>query len=221
MRVRTRPPVEYPRKAPQEAAAPSAPAPPGEQPPLTPKPASAPRQPARQPTEQPPTQKPAKPKPSAAEVEAAEPSIQELLQQAEALASGADKGSVLVADSNASALAATRKMLEDHSYEVFTASDGNEAIAGIRQHNPSLAVLDLKLDKVGGFQVIKQITDQFNPLNKDVWQTPFVMTCNKVTGRDRQYAISLGVKYYLQKPLKPNILCASVEKMLGRYPSAR
>lgn len=132
-----------------------------------------------------------------------------------------EKGSLVVADSDPEALESASKILRDHGYVVFQAGNGQEALELVRKQRPSLAVLDLRLAKVSGFQVIRLLTDQFNPVNKDVWQTPFVMTCNKVTGRDRQYAISLGVKYYFAKPLNPATLCSSVEKLLGSYPSLR
>lgn len=218
--ARRRPPAWQPPREPRESVAPQPSArPPAGQPAAPEKRATAPpsqRPPAAQP---PPSPQKAKPKPTAEEVAAAEIPFQELLRQAQALGAEAEKGSVVVADSDPSALNAIRKMLEDHGYEVFAASDGTEALAMIREKAPSLAVLDLKLDRMSGFQVISVVTDQFDPPNKHVWQTPFIMTCNKATGRDRQYAISLGVKYYFEKPLKPNVLCASIEKALGRYRS--
>lgn len=132
----------------------------------------------------------------------------------------AGKGVIVVADSTDSDLAMETKCLQNHGYTVYSATDGEEAVKLIREKKPALALLDLKLDRVSGFQVIKQVTDQFNPLNKDVWQIPFIMTCGKLTGRDRQYAISLGVKYYYSKPVTPAKLFQSVEKELGRFPSA-
>ncbi len=129
------------------------------------------------------------------------------------------QGVIVVADSVQEDLAAAKKFLENHGYTVYAGSDGAEAIKLIRDKKPVLAIVDLKLDKISGFQVIAQVTDQFDALNKDIWQIPFIMTCGKVTGRDRQYAISLGVKYYYAKPVNLAKLCETVEKTLGRFPS--
>lgn len=128
---------------------------------------------------------------------------------------GESKGRVVVADSMPADLEALRRMLADKGYEVYAAKDGEEAVALIREHRPSLAILDLKTDKLSGFQVVQTITEQYNPMNKDVWQIPFFMTCSKVTGRDRQYAISLGVKQYFVKPLTPAMVCPKIEKQMG------
>jgi len=135
------------------------------------------------------------------------------------VADGDVKGRVVVADSTPKDLESSRKMLLDRGFEVYAAEDGEKAVDLIRRHAPALALIDLKTDKMGGFQVIKAITDQFNPLNKEVWETPFFMSCPKITGRDKQYAISLGVKYYFAKPLQPGTVCAKIEKLVVRLPS--
>ena len=45
------------------------------------------------------------------------------------------------------------------------------------------------------------------------------MTCPKTTGREKQYAISLGVKYYMEKPVPLTKLFDRIEQLLGRFPS--
>jgi CheY-like chemotaxis protein len=131
----------------------------------------------------------------------------------------ASKGRILVAESNAADREAASRLLADHGYEVIPAEDGEKAVELIRSLKPDLAVVDLKTGKLSGFQVIRAITDQFNPLNREVWRTPFIMTAPEVSGRDRQYAVSLGVEHYYSKPLTPAKICARIEKMLGRLPS--
>jgi len=129
------------------------------------------------------------------------------------------RATVVLADSTDRDREVAKRIFEDHGYRVYAATDGEQAIALIRQHKPDVAVVDLKTQKLSGFQVIRTITDQFNAENRDVWQTPFIMTCTKVTGRDRQYAISLGVDHYYAKPLAPATICARIEKILGHVPS--
>ncbi|HRU05834.1 MAG TPA: response regulator [Candidatus Brocadiia bacterium] len=140
--------------------------------------------------------------------------VRSALQESQARG-GNSKGRIVVADSVPGDLETLRRMLEDKGYEVFAAKDGEEAVAMIREHKPALAIVDLKTDKLSGFQVVQTITEQYNPLNKDVWQIPFFMTCPKVTGRDRQYAISLGVRQYFVKPLTPAMVCPKIEKHMG------
>ena len=140
--------------------------------------------------------------------------VRSALQESQAQA-GDSKGRIVVADSVPADLETLKQMLEDKGFEVYAARDGEEAVALIREHKPALAILDLKTDKLSGFQVVQTITEQYNPLNRDVWQIPFFMTCSKVTGRDRQYAISLGVRQYFVKPLTPAMVCPKIEKHMG------
>lgn len=126
---------------------------------------------------------------------------------------------IVVADSIPGDLEKLRRALSDHGFDVRAAADGEEAIEAIREHKPHLAIVDLKTAKVGGFQVVRALTDQFNPLNADVWSTPFIMTCSKTTGRDKQYAVSIGVKHYIEKPVQITKLFDRIENILGRFPS--
>ena len=159
-----------------------------------------------------------------------EPSVDDILDRASQRSRKADedededddgdyKGRIVVAESNESHRESARKMFVDRGYKVFVAHDGELALEKIRKYKPDVAIVDLKTEKLSGFQVVKTITDQFNPLNKEVWQTPILMTTAKITGRDKQYAISLGVTHYYVKPLVPAKICARIEKILGRLPS--
>ena len=123
---------------------------------------------------------------------------------------------IVVADSDPGAVETLRGALSEHGYDVRVAADGEAAVRIIREHRPDLAIVDLKTDKLGGFQVIRTVSDRLNPLNRDVWDTLFFMTCPKATGRDKQYAISLGVRYYMVKPIALTQLVGRIETLLGR-----
>jgi len=126
------------------------------------------------------------------------------------------KGRVVVADSNPSDLKVTTRILRDHGYEVLEAEDGARAVEMIRKELPDAAVLDVRLDLLGGFKVIEQIRNPADVRNKQVWDMPVLMTTVKLRGRDKQYAMSLGVKGFFSKPVTPATLCSRLEKELSR-----
>ena len=126
---------------------------------------------------------------------------------------------VVIADSVAADLARLSEMLRDHGYEVLETNDGEKAVALIREANPDAAVLDVQLDNLGGFQVVRQIHDPAHVQNKYVWTVPVLMTAAKVRGRDKQYAMSLGVDGYFPKPLTPAQLCHRLEREITKYRS--
>lgn len=123
---------------------------------------------------------------------------------------------VVVADSVAEARAATSTILRDHGYVVIEVADGAQAIELIRKERPSAVVLDVRLDNLSGFQVLQQLRNPANPRNKDIWNLPVVMTTRDIRGRDKQYALSLGVKGFYAKPVQPAILCERLEKDITR-----
>ena len=124
---------------------------------------------------------------------------------------------MVVAESDEKDLNKLSAILHNHGYEVFKASDGEQAIALIRETNPDAVVLAINLDNLSGFQVVQQIHDPGNVHNKDIWTVPVLMTAAKVRGRDKQYSISLGVRGYFPKPVQPAQLCSRLEKEVAKY----
>jgi len=127
------------------------------------------------------------------------------------------KAKVVVADSVEDDLRTVAGMLRDHGYYVVEARTGTEALEVIRSRRPDAAFLDVQLDGLGGFQVAKQLRDAANPLNKDVWQMPLLMTIQKIRGRDKQYAMSIGVQGFFGKPVNPAQTCSRLEKEITKY----
>ena len=70
-----------------------------------------------------------------------------------------------------------------------------------RARKPAAMILDVRLDNIGGFQLVQQMRNTINQANKDLWEVPVMMTTSRMRGRDKQYAISIGVNYYEEKPL--------------------
>ena len=126
---------------------------------------------------------------------------------------------VVIADSVAADLAMLAEMLNYRGYEVLETNDGEKAVELVRKADPDAVVLDVHLENLGGFQVVRQIHDPANVQNKNVWTVPVLMTAAKVRGRDKQYAMSLGVDGYFPKPLTPAQLCHQLEREITKYRS--
>ena len=124
---------------------------------------------------------------------------------------------IVVADSFAADRENTAKVLRDHGYEVIQAGDGAAALDMIRHFHPLVAVINLHLNELSGFQVIQQLRNLANPMNKDVFDTPVVMTTEKSHGRDKQYAIHLGIDGFFEKPVDRERISARVEKAIRNY----
>ena len=127
------------------------------------------------------------------------------------------KARIVVADGFPPDLTVTARMLREHGYFVYDTGDGVRAVELIRGERPDTAVLDIRLDGIGGFQVLQQLRNPQNPLNKDVFTLPVIMTTSKLRGRDKQYAMSLGVANLLEKPVTPGVFCERIDKVISRH----
>ena len=117
---------------------------------------------------------------------------------------------ILVVDDESSVLEVVGLYLKREGYHVRSARDGQEALKSIREHRPSLIVLDLMLPKVDGTEIMRRIReDQENPI-------PVIMLTARGQEIDRIYGLELGADDYVTKPFSPRELTARVRAVMRR-----
>ncbi|MFQ5744516.1 MAG: response regulator [Acidobacteriota bacterium] len=67
---------------------------------------------------------------------------------------------ILVADDESSVREILRRFLEERGFQVETAADGEEALAIIRQGQTDLLLLDLKMPKLDGLELLQRIEEE-------------------------------------------------------------
>ncbi|MEY2690135.1 MAG: hypothetical protein RL375_4335 [Pseudomonadota bacterium] len=72
------------------------------------------------------------------------------------------RGRLLVVDDDRLVLATLVQGLEDAGYEVIDADNGDDAILLARQHRPDLALLDIRMDGMSGFDVAAYLRDHLH-----------------------------------------------------------
>jgi len=101
---------------------------------------------------------------------------------------------------------------------VVSARDGVEALANIKAEKPDLMILDLLMQKIDGFAVCKELQDPRWSKYKNI--PILILTSVREDASRRRYELEtgqeLGADDYLEKPISPEILLVSVEKLLGR-----
>lgn len=115
---------------------------------------------------------------------------------------------VLVVDDEEWVVDAVRKYLEQASFEVIVAYDGETALAKFDQDAPDLIILDWMLPKMDGRSVAERIRQQSN--------VPIIMLTARTDEDDRLDGFETGVDDYVVKPFSARELEARVRAVLRR-----
>lgn len=102
-----------------------------------------------------------------------------------------------------------RDYITASGYTAVTASDGEEALIRFESEKPSLAILDIILPKIDGFEICRRIRNESN--------IPIIMLSSKKEDTDKILALGLGADDYIEKPFSPRVLVARVQSQLRRY----
>ncbi|HTI14761.1 MAG TPA: response regulator transcription factor [Dictyobacter sp.] len=113
---------------------------------------------------------------------------------------------ILVVDDEIEITRALQRSLTAYGYDVFTASNGEEALESVAQHRPDLILLDLGLPVLSGLEVCKRVREQSS--------TPIIVLSVKDTERDKVQALDLGADDYVSKPFGINEVLARVRVAL-------
>src|SRR4051812_43771403 len=101
------------------------------------------------------------------------------------------------------------------SYQVITASDGEEALATAVRERPDLIVLDVMMPKISGFDVLDILRS--TPETKD---TKVIMMTALSQDTDRARGESLGAnKYLIKSQVTLEDVVNSVKEQLGTGPA--
>ncbi len=116
---------------------------------------------------------------------------------------------VLVVEDDRAVRESLRRSLEFNGYQVSTASDGAEALAGISGINPDAVVMDVMMPRLDGIETTRALRSVGN-------QVPIlVLTARDAIG-DRVEGLDAGADDYLTKPFALEELLARLRALLRR-----
>jgi DNA-binding response OmpR family regulator len=127
-----------------------------------------------------------------------------------------DPRTVLVADDDEDILQLVSFRLERAGYTVVTAADGPQALAAAREHQPDLAVLDVMMPGLNGYEVTRQL--RADPATQAI---PVILLTARVQEADVSRGFEAGADDYLRKPFSPQELRSRVQAILARRSSVR
>jgi CheY-like chemotaxis protein len=114
--------------------------------------------------------------------------------------------SILVVEDEEKMRDLLRRMLERASFTVMTAPHGREALKLFRERPVDLAITDLMMPEMDGFELIRELTSQ--------WPSIRIIA---ISGADLRLdmARQLGAKAVLKKPVTGAALVTAVEQVLA------
>ena len=116
-------------------------------------------------------------------------------------------GRILVVEDDPAVQKALRRLFETEGYSVETQSDGRSALDSFQTLTPAAIVLDLRLPKVSGRDVCKEIKAQAPTV-------PIVVLSAASDVSDKVLLLELGADDYVTKPFSPRELLARVRAAL-------
>jgi PAS domain S-box-containing protein len=118
-------------------------------------------------------------------------------------------GRVLIVDDNADAAQALELLLSNAGYDVRTAADADQAFAIVASFAPHLAILDIGLPKMNGYELAQRLrADDRLPGLRLVALTGYGRE------RDRERALAAAFDEHLVKPVAPDRLLTVVGELV-------
>lgn len=115
---------------------------------------------------------------------------------------------ILVVDDEQKIVNVVKSYLEHSGYEVYTALNGNQAMAVFEKTEPALIILDLMLPDISGEEICKNIRKKSG--------VPIIMLTARADEEDILKGLEIGADDYILKPFSPRQLVARVAAVLRR-----
>lgn len=118
---------------------------------------------------------------------------------------------ILVADDDPIVQQFVSSILVENRYEVFTASDGREALDLARELRPDLVVLDLIMPYRDGYEVLRLMQEK-----PETSKIPVIILSAKSREEDIIRGLEAGAEDFMIKPFNALELVARARKILAR-----
>lgn len=115
---------------------------------------------------------------------------------------------IFIAEDEEEIIALLRLYLEKENYQVEFATDGTTALQMLREHGYDLAILDIMMPGMSGFEVTREIRKTKN--------IPIIILSAKQADEAKILGLDLGADDYVTKPFNPLEVLSRVNANLRR-----
>lgn len=116
---------------------------------------------------------------------------------------------IALVDDERNILASVQMALEAEGYLVQTYTDGETALRGLLSRPVSLAVLDIKMPRMDGLELLRRLRVRSN--------IPVIFLTSKDEEMDQLMGLRLGADDYITKPFSLRLLVERIRTLLRRH----
>ncbi len=116
---------------------------------------------------------------------------------------------ILVVDDDKNTRKLLKAVLENESYKVFTAENGEAALEVMDKQHIDLVVLDIMMPKMDGYEFTRTLRECSNNL-------PILMVSAKQLPSDKKHGFLVGTDDYMTKPIDEEEMLWRIKALLRR-----
>jgi two-component system response regulator ChvI len=115
---------------------------------------------------------------------------------------------IALVDDDRNILASVSIALESEGYRVQTYTDGASAFDGLRSNPPDLAILDIKMPRMDGMELLRRLRQKS--------ELPVIFLTSKDDEIDELFGLKMGADDFIRKPFSQRLLIERVRAVLRR-----
>lgn len=119
------------------------------------------------------------------------------------------KYKILIAEDDNDIVEILRLYLENEGFELIISNDGEDALREFENNDIDVALMDIMMPKMNGYELIKKIRENSN--------VPIIVMSAKNMDSDKILGLTLGADDYLTKPFNPLEVVARIKSQLRRF----
>jgi DNA-binding NtrC family response regulator len=116
---------------------------------------------------------------------------------------------ILIVEDEENARKGYEALLRKWNFEILGVGTGEEALAKFPEFDPDILIADVELPGMNGLDLLRHLGDE-------VHRIPVIIITGRGSDERVVHAIEAGAYWYIEKPLKPPVLRALLDRALGR-----
>ncbi|MGB9153871.1 MAG: response regulator transcription factor [Alphaproteobacteria bacterium] len=118
---------------------------------------------------------------------------------------------IVLVDDDRNILTSVQMALEAEGFAVRTYPDGDEALRGLMQTPADLAVLDIKMPRLNGMELLQRLRQ-----SDTMSHMPIIFLTSKDEEMDEIMGLRMGADDYIKKPFSQRLLVERIRSLLRR-----